>query len=61
MGSRAIAGLLILGCMVAGCGRKAERTPGALTSSEQQQLNEAAVMLDANSVQAGSVMENDSE
>lgn len=33
--------------------------PGAITADEQQQLNDAAAMLDANSVSAAAINESD--
>ncbi|UVO50305.1 hypothetical protein M0208_07140 [Sphingomonas sp. SUN019] len=35
--------------------------PGAITADEQQQLNDAAAMLDANSVSAAALNESDVE
>lgn len=48
---RAMAGLLVL----TGCG-SATSTPGATTSSEAQMLDDAAAMLDANSVDANAAI-----
>ncbi len=36
--------------VLAGCSRPADDQPGAVTADESRQLNEAAEMLDANSV-----------
>ena len=47
--------LLLLGC------HKAERAPGDLSPDEQRALNDAAVSLDANAMDAGSVTENQGE
>jgi len=47
--SRSLAGLALL-IALAGCGPNS--TPGAMTGSEAQALNDAAMMLDANSVDA---------
>jgi hypothetical protein len=43
--------LLLLG----GCGTAPDSDPGALTMDEQRQLNEAAAMLDGNSVATDAV------
>lgn len=48
-GRAALAALLIPQLILAGC-TSADDPPGALTRDEERQLNDAASMLDANSV-----------
>ena len=43
-----LASLALLGA----CGARDDRAPGALTASQDKQLNDAAAMLDANAVDA---------
>ena len=47
--------LLLLG----GCGTSPDADPGALTADEQRQLNDAAAMLDGNSVEPGALNAGD--
>lgn len=44
--------------LLAGCGRGADRAPGDVSPGEMQSLNDAAAMLDANSVNANAVDAN---
>jgi hypothetical protein len=44
--------MLLLPLLLAGCGSGSSDTPGAVTPGEAQALNDAAAMLDANSVDA---------
>ena len=53
----ALAGLSLA---LAACS-SANDAPGAVTADEARQLNEAAAMLDANSVDAGAVTVNESQ
>jgi hypothetical protein len=47
----AVTSILAVTALLAACSREAE-PPGGVTPDEAQQLNEAAAMLDANSVDA---------
>lgn len=46
--------LLLLGA-TAGCSRQTQDAPGAVTPEEAAQLNDAAAMLDANSMDANQI------
>ena len=49
--------VLPLAFALAGCGSDAPADPGGMTTSEAQELNDAAAMLDANAVDLNEVIE----
>lgn len=61
-GKRGIAAhaALAAGLFLAACSAQPD-TPGGVTADEARQLNDAAAMLDANSVDANAVTQNESD
>jgi len=57
---RRVAALLFPLALMA-CSGSSDDSPGAVTADEAQQLNDAAAMLDANSVDATAVAGNETE
>ena len=56
MPARAPAGsVLLAGLLLAACSGSADAPPGATSADEDRQLNEAAAMLDANSISLNAV------
>lgn len=51
--------LLALALLLAACARDPDPQPGGLTADDQAQLNDAAAMLDANSVSLNAVQSNE--
>ena len=47
--------------LTAACNRDPDPQPGALTADDQAQLNDAAAMLDANSVDLNAVQSNEAD
>jgi hypothetical protein len=57
---RSTGGALAASLLLLACSPEPE-TPGAITADEQQQLNDAAAMLDANSVSAAALNQGDAQ
>ena len=56
----ALAGPLLAGLAIAGCSSHGDQ-PGTVTADEARQLNDAAAMLDANSVDANAASSDTNE
>lgn len=50
---------LLVPLLLLACGREPDPQPGGLTADDQAQLNDAAAMLDANSVDLNAVQSNE--
>lgn len=59
--SAALPLVLPLALLVTGCSRGDDNDPGAVTADEAAQLNDAAAMLDANSIDLNAATANDTD
>lgn len=54
-------GAAIVLLLLSGCSSRGDDQPGTVTADESRQLNDAAAMLDANSIDANAVATNDQD